>query len=165
MNRNLKEAYDVLRKATPLKADCGKLCGGLCCKGDGDTGMELFCGEEELLSEAENFKITKTGDGRTLLVCDGTCDRNLRPLACRFYPLFPLVREENGKDVLEVIIDPRSKSCPITSSSIRIAGNFYAAVRRAGLYLMRDEKILAQLKDISGFLIRTIQLEDLLKSF
>ena len=42
----LNKAYELLERTTPLTSDCGKLCNGLCCKGDGKTGMLLFPGEE-----------------------------------------------------------------------------------------------------------------------
>lgn len=31
----IKKAYELLERVTPLRYDCGKLCDGLCCKGDG----------------------------------------------------------------------------------------------------------------------------------
>ena len=41
-------ARDLLRELTPLKTDCGRLCGGACCEGDEETGMLLFPGEDAL---------------------------------------------------------------------------------------------------------------------
>ncbi len=99
-------AYARLSKLTPLKSDCGDLCGKSCCKGlDERAGMYLFPGEEamfspdmdwlaldwHLVSEREfcpswEGSIEKVG----FVVCRGTCPRDQRPLACR---LFPLVAE------------------------------------------------------------------------
>ena len=47
----IKSCYSVLRKTTPLDFDCGKICNGKCCKGDENTGMIIFPGEEEFLDE------------------------------------------------------------------------------------------------------------------
>ena len=41
------QLYRLFDNSTPLKADCGKLCGKSCCKGD-DGGMYLFPGEEKV---------------------------------------------------------------------------------------------------------------------
>ena len=51
----LKTCYSLLRNTTPLDYDCGKICGGKCCKGDNKTGMLLFPGEEKLIDS--NMKI------------------------------------------------------------------------------------------------------------
>ncbi len=42
-------ARAALSDLTPLLTDCGRLCGVACCKGDEQTGMLLFPGEEALL--------------------------------------------------------------------------------------------------------------------
>lgn len=36
----------LLNDITPLKFDCGVLCNKACCKGDKNTGMYLYPGEE-----------------------------------------------------------------------------------------------------------------------
>ena len=43
-------ARDLLSDVTPLKTDCGRICGGACCQPDedGQGGMLLFPGEEGL---------------------------------------------------------------------------------------------------------------------
>ena len=41
-------ARAALSDLTPLLTDCGRLCGFACCKGDEQTGMLLFPGEEAL---------------------------------------------------------------------------------------------------------------------
>ena len=41
-------ARGLLQSLTPLKTDCGRLCGCACCRGDEQTGMLLFPGEDAL---------------------------------------------------------------------------------------------------------------------
>ena len=82
----IKKAYEIIGNKTPLKSDCGRLCGAACCKGDDETGMLLFPGEEDLCT-CDEFKIIQTDYSLPLLVCDGTCNRDRRPLACRIFPL------------------------------------------------------------------------------
>ena len=43
-------ARAALSDLTPLLTDCGRLCGFACCKGDEQTSMLLFPGEEALFA-------------------------------------------------------------------------------------------------------------------
>lgn len=127
------EVFKVIGDFTPLKADCGLLCGGACCKGDSNTGMILFPLEE---SELET-KITESGE--RLAVCNGTCDRNKRPLACRIFPFFPTV-DMKGKVYVE--LDYRAyRICPMVEhfSEILFDKRFLNAVKKVGKILVKDE--------------------------
>ncbi len=129
-----QKIFKVMGELTPLKADCGKLCAGACCKGDSDTGMRLFPFEETCLP----VTYLKTGD--RLVVCDGNCNRNERPLACRIFPFFPTI-DDNGRVFVEP--DLRAKRlCPLLTHSERILFDkrFFKAVKRVGKILAKDEK-------------------------
>ena len=130
----LKSCYSVLRRATPLNFDCGKICNGKCCKGDEKTGMLLFPGEEKLIDP--DINVIETENGEKLAVCNGTCDRNRRPLSCRIYPLFPIATEEGE---VKVIFDLRS-DCPLKSGEYKYSRGFVKAVRRVGKYLLLNEE-------------------------
>ncbi len=86
--------YKLLENVTPIGVDCGQLCKGSCCKGDGDTGMYLFPFEECMYEGSEAWlKIYDSdfifrGKPVKIAVCNGTCDRKKRPLSCRIFPLF-----------------------------------------------------------------------------
>lgn len=67
------KVFKIIKDYTPLTVDCGVLCNHACCKGDENTGMLLFPFEETSL----DVKITE--DGNRLAVCNGSCDRNIRP--------------------------------------------------------------------------------------
>lgn len=95
MNSVIEEAYSLLRTATPLHKDCGRLCGRRCCQGEETDGMWLFPGEEERFAAwrregEESFTVRPTQDnlGYPLLVCDGTCNRERRPLPVGCTPSF-----------------------------------------------------------------------------
>lgn len=88
-------ARQMLEKLTPLRQDCGRYCGGACCQSDedGQGGMLLFPEEEKLYDPLpEGFLIVPdravVPDGK-LLICPGECDRAMRPLSCRLFPLLP----------------------------------------------------------------------------
>lgn len=110
-----QQLYSPFDTLTPLRFDCGRLCGGACCQAGPELpGMYLFPGEQELFEGKEGFQIkeaTLPGYGPVpLLVCSGQCDRAMRPLACRVFPLAPKLMD--GK--LTVRADPRGRAvCPL----------------------------------------------------
>lgn len=112
-----KSIYKYYKDTTPLLVDCGRLCNGACCESDNneETGMYLFPGEEFLFKDNPDFKIISSefeynGKYADILVCKGHCDRNLRPLSCRIFPVIPYVK---GND-FRLIFDPRAKNlCPL----------------------------------------------------
>lgn len=163
-NSALREAYERLYHKTPLGFyNCGRLCDGLCCRGD-SQGMWLFPYEEELFKGKEGFEICETEGnyGYPMVICPGECDRRERPLACRIFPLFPLVTENDGKISIEVIYDPRAGMCPIARESKPLDPSFIKEIRKAALYLIRDEKILEYLKAVSLELLEIIELKEAL---
>lgn len=133
----------ILDDLTPLKADCGRLCGGACCKGDGNTGMLLFPFEETPLN------VRALPGGGRLAVCDGTCDRTRRPLSCRIFPFFPTV-DEKGK----IFVEPdlrANRLCPLLQHSGEIAFDprFFRAVKKVGKILAKDEACRAFLSQVT----------------
>ncbi len=163
-NRALREAYSLLEKSTPLgKADCGLACGAVCCTDKTGDSMELFPFEKELFAPLDGFEVI---DGEVPLVkCNGSCSREQRPLACRIYPLFPLVVKEDGEEKIRVIYDPRaSHACPLASERVRLDRRFVRAVRRAGKYLLADKETAEYLRKTSEYLTELIELEIKLNS-
>ncbi|MEE0867141.1 MAG: hypothetical protein UIL37_02420 [Clostridia bacterium] len=137
--------YGLIGTLTPLKADCGGLCGGACCAvTDEITGMYLFPYENEIYSPMPSWgKIYDTdfkyGEKKyvDLFTCDGVCERTLRPLSCRIFPLVPYARPGER---LSIIMDPRGKGlCPLASAAdiSDLDKDFVKAVRRAMLACMQ----------------------------
>lgn len=85
--RALENARKALGDATPLKRDCGRLCGAACCQPDetGLNGMLLFPFEETYYRRPiEGFPFRLVDDdtlfkGGKRLVCEGTCPRDTGP--------------------------------------------------------------------------------------
>lgn len=160
-NPALREAYERLYHKTPLGFyNCGRLCDGLCCRGD-DQGMWLFPYEEEFFKDKEGFEICETEGnyGYPMVICSGECDRAERPLACRIFPLFPLVIEDNGEVRIKVIYDPRAGMCPLARQNKAIDTSFIKEIHKATRYLIRDEKIFEYMKNVSLELIEIIELQ------
>jgi hypothetical protein len=151
----LLQTYKLLEDVTPLSVDCGTLCDHACCKGDEHTGMWLFPGEEELLRDCPDFEILECKDnaGYPMVVCKGHCDRKLRPLSCRIFPLFPLVKEtEQGGITIEVIVDPRAGIvCPLKEKAL-MTTMFQLRVRRAASKLLTDPEMRTYLLETGAFL-------------
>ncbi|MBR5233762.1 MAG: hypothetical protein IKW03_06100 [Clostridia bacterium] len=147
----IKKAYELLERVTPLTYDCGKLCGGLCCKGDGDTGMWLFPYEEELLKNIDGFTLKECEGnmGYKMVICGGTCDRKTRPLACRIYPYFPMITD----DSYDVRADIRGiSSCPVLYKNIKPDYAFIRQVRKIARLFDRDETLKNYISDINSML-------------
>ncbi len=144
-------ARALLESATPLKGDCGRVCGAACCQSDedGQGGMLLFPGEEALYAELPaGWRIEAdeavTPDGR-LLVCDGRCEREDRPLSCRLFPLLPT---RTGARM-----DQRAWAvCPLMESGKRgLNPDFVRAVERAGQILYAHPAHAAFLDALHAF--------------
>jgi len=125
--------FRVMGELTPLRVDCGVLCGGACCKGDDTVGMRLFPGEETILA------VKPTEVGGRLAVCDGSCDRQNRPLACRIFPFFPTIDDKGHifveKDYRAALL------CPLIEHSDEIVFDprFFKAVKKVGKLLANEE--------------------------
>ncbi len=151
-NRLYKKVKKIIGDKTPLKKDCGKLCGKLCCKGDENTGMLLFPFEETSLPVKEN-------DGVRLCVCNGTCERDSRPLSCMIFPLFPYITTD-GK--IKVIADERARGlCPLveTFDNVKFDRAFLRRVKDAGRLLKENEQCREFLYEVSREIdLRKLQL-------
>ncbi len=133
--RRILQCRVLLAETTPLNSDCGALCGAACCRSlEGEeTGMLLFPGEAALYADKPAFRLLETGRG-TLLICPGVCDREDRPLACRLFPLLPLLRGEG----IRVAVDARARAvCPLRRTDA-CSEAFVEAVRQAGGLLAAD---------------------------
>ena len=149
MNTLLFRASDKLKDLTPLKTDCGRVCGARCCRSmDGEeTGMLLFPGEAERYAGKDGWTIRHTERG-DLVICPGICRREERPLACRLFPLLPVI----GKDgTVTVKTDQRARAvCPlIRHGREAMDPAFLSAVREAGEMLAGDETQAAFLRALA----------------
>ena len=135
------EARRLLSGETPLKADCGALCGAACCRPDeeGKGGMLLFPGEEVLYSTLPpGFSIVgddlAVPDGK-LLVCQGLQPRG--PAAgLPLFPLFPSVRQTRKGSAPDGARSARLACLsPDAAWPAGLSGAFMLAARQAALVL------------------------------
>lgn len=152
MSAAVLTARSLLSNLTPLKADCGRLCGGACCQGDDATGMLLFPGEEALYAACSFARVLPAGfslggQSVSLLVCEGRCERENRPLACRLFPLFLRFGEDGST---RVVLDRRARAlCPLTGYGLcALDSAFLDAARTAYDLLLADPACAAYLRDL-----------------
>lgn len=156
------KSRELLRVLTPLKPDCGKICGAACCRcdEDGQGGMLLFPEEERLYSPLPpGFSLSRDDavmPDMRLLTCSGECDRELRPLACRMFPLTPLLAMREGQEKLSVRMDPRAFAvCPLSEHGLRgLDGDFAQAVLQCGRYLNQCEEHKRYLRALAAYFER-----------
>lgn len=140
--RLYKKAKNIMQDKTPLKKDCGLLCGKACCKGDAETGMLLFPFEETSLPVTEK-------NGVRLCVCDGSCNRRERPLSCMIFPFFPYITRDGR---IKVIPDIRGSGiCPIVRNftETKIDRRFLRRVKKVGRLISEDDECRTFLEEIS----------------
>lgn len=149
----LLRAYGILGDKTPMLTDCGQLCGAACCQEDedGQGGVYLFPGERELLGNCGWGRV-QPGALAPMLVCEGPCDRDRRPLGCRIFPLTP-VRSKSGK--WTVRMDARARAmCPLARSGV---GGLDPAFVRAARDALRA---VAEDAEGEAFIERWCELEE-----
>ena len=125
MDMNLiNQAREIISGLTPMHFDCGNLCEKACCAPDedGQGGVHLFPGEE--IPDCDWCHIENpAGSIAPIVVCDGPCDRENRPLACRIFPLTPV---KNG-DKWNLRMDARARAmCPIVRSGVKAVDPAFA---------------------------------------
>lgn len=155
-------ARELLTDVTPLRRDCGLTCGAACCRcdEDGQGGMLLFPGEEALYDPLpEGFTLTADDGvmpGMRLLTCAGSCRRDQRPLACRMFPLTPVLIASEGKEQLRVRVDPRAFAvCPLSASGVRgMDAAFGRAVLEAARTLCLCGEHRAYIRALSAYFER-----------
>ena len=141
-DRLYKRAKKIIGDKTPLKKDCGLVCGSACCKGDSGKGMLLFPNESTSLTVTENGSVR-------LAVCEGHCKRGDRPLSCMIFPFFPYLTEEGR---IKAVPDIRGYAvCPLIRSrdDVRFDRGFLMRVKRVGRLLKEDEECRAFLYQTS----------------
>lgn len=157
------KCYKILENETPLNFDCGKICNGKCCKGDENTGMLLFPGEENLIDENMKIKVSKNGD--KIAVCNGNCNRNKRPLSCRIYPFFPLIKEFKDRKRVKIIFDLRA-DCPLVKGKYEYNKEFLRRLKRVGRTLLNNKETKLFYIELSNEINEQIDLlEKLQKNF
>lgn len=152
-----EKVYGMLDDITPLRTDCGELCSRACCASSEDeSGMYLFPGEEEMYTDRPSWlRIEKSaftfGNGKPvhIAICNENCQRFLRPLACRIFPLTPYI--DRNKSLI-IKADSRAVPlCPLAreTSTQQLDENFIRTVANAFRILIKDNEIRSFILSLS----------------
>lgn len=149
-----QKIYGLLEDVTPLKVDCGQLCGAICCKEwEEGVGMYLLPGEEVMFTGEEDWYTMEEHDtseyefcpswtGKVkFLRCEGHCPRQNRPFACRVFPLTPYLTPQG---LLKLRFDNElGRICPLIQAKDwnLLDKRFVSRVKQAYLELLQDKSI------------------------
>ena len=142
MKRTIQKIYQRLDEVTPVDFDCGKLCGEVCCVYDADEThteelvLYLLPGEELMYEDSPDFELYYMDsseiryphswkDNIYLVKCKNPprCDRSIRPIQCRTFPLVPHI-SKNGEFHLVLDETEFPYECPIIRDHIKLNENF-----------------------------------------
>ncbi|GHU49388.1 hypothetical protein FACS1894127_2480 [Clostridia bacterium] len=175
--RTYKAIYRLLNRVSPLKEACGSLCDSVCCTcGEEESaakgfslGIYLLPGEDQIFTKNEDwlewsYSKVKEADfpdswsGIVYFIRCKTppvCQRDLRPLQCRVFPLAPHLTK-NGE--LKMIMFPASilpYKCPLIEDHISLSREFIKATHTVWKHLIRDDLIYDLVEYDSGFRIES----------
>ena len=121
--------------------------------------MLLFPGEAETYAGRDGWTVRSASAGE-IVICPGQCERNERPLACRLFPLLPVIREDGS---VRVTVDQRARAvCPLARRGKgTMDPAFIEAVRETGELLASDEEQAAFLRALATEQEELKQLRDL----
>ncbi|WP_297980616.1 hypothetical protein [uncultured Methanobrevibacter sp.] len=159
--------YQMTENVSPLgDFDCGSLCNSICCTVENkdkdnimlDMVLYLLPGEEELYSEddwfemyyetTDEYEYPDSWDGEVYYIkCTNPphCNRKLRPIQCRSFPLSPHIDNE---DKLHLIYDEDDMTyqCPIISEKRELDEKFIKTIYKMWKKLSKDKLIYDLIK-------------------
>ncbi len=142
MKKSIKRIYKRLDEVSPVDFDCGTLCGEVCCVYDTDEShaeelvLYLLPGEELMYENSDEFELYYMDsseikyphswkDSIYLVKCKNPpkCDRSIRPIQCRTFPLVPHI-SKNGEFHLVLDETEFPYICPIIRDHIKLNEDF-----------------------------------------
>ena len=169
--RTYAAIYRLLDRVSPIDRNCGELCDSACCTCDSDEskdhpvlGIYLLPGEEQLFTKNEDwlewsYSKVKSADfpnswhGIVYFIRCKTppyCQRRLRPLQCRTFPLAPHI-DDNGLLKMALYSFKLPYRCPLIHERIQLNAKFIQATWTVWKHLIRDEYIFDLVKYDSSF--------------
>ena len=156
----IEKIYELLDGVSPVDFDCGKLCGEICCVYDGedyandDLIIYLLPGEEKIVKSSDNFELIYIEDAGEVkypfswksgvygLKClnPPRCQREIRPIQCRTFPLIPHI---NKDDELLLIFDESEfpYECSLIHDNIELNYDFIQKTYWAWEILTRNKLV------------------------
>jgi hypothetical protein len=161
--RTFAAIYRLLDRVSPIDGDCGRLCGSACClAGEADAaaqgfdlGIYLLPGEDKLFSKRDDafeWSASKAEDGdfpdswrgKVYFIRCKTpplCERRMRPLQCRFFPLAPHLLADGTLKLILFPMENLPYDCPLVSERYPLSADFVRASYTVWRRLLRDPLI------------------------
>ncbi len=139
----LNKTLSLLENVTPLKTDCGLLCGASCCRDNGEAGSAVWLlpGEEDgdfSWAEVSDTATPVTGTPMKQIYCNAFCERTKRPFLCRIFPLSPYYSKT--KSIWSVRMDRRAAAlCPLFMCGIRGLDPVFTGTCREAVRLIASD--------------------------
>lgn len=159
MKKSIKRIYDRLDEVSPVDFDCGKLCDEVCCVYDSkdcpndELALYLLPGEELMYEDSDEFDLYYMDpneikyhhswkDQIYLVKCRNPpeCDRSIRPIQCRTFPLIPHISKDGE---FHLIFDETEfpYKCPIVQNHIKLNDDFVKITLEVWLKLIRNSLV------------------------
>ncbi|WP_407380211.1 hypothetical protein [Methanobrevibacter sp.] len=156
---NIRKIHEKLNEVSPVDYDCGKLCGEICCVYDSeefpndDLIIYLLPGEETLYEnsksfELKHFKISEIKyphswkDGVYTVKCTNppNCEREIRPIQCRTFPLIPHITKDRR---FHLIFDDSQYPyrCPLIKDNIKLNDDFVKETYKTWRFLLKNRLV------------------------
>lgn len=155
----IEKVYEKLDEVSPVDYDCGKLCGEICCSyndedfKNNDLMIYLLPGEELIYEDDESFELMhfqineinyprSWKKGVYTVICKNPpeCNRKLRPIQCRTFPLIPHI----SKDLkFHLIFDENEYpyKCPLINDNIELNEDFIRETYKAWRFLLKNRLV------------------------
>ena len=162
--RTYEAIYRLLNRVSPLDFDCGRLCDAGCCtvEGSDEMGIYLLPGEDKIHDKkdhwlkwseesTEDYDFPESWKGKVFFVqCAGPneCNRNMRPMQCRTFPLTPHI-DQDGELTLVYNDMNLPYRCPLIEDEIPLNDDFVQATFTVWKRLIRDPLIYDLVKSDS----------------
>lgn len=156
--RTYRAIYRLLDRVSPVDYDCGTLCGAACCMVESEPDMEmgiyLLPGEDKIHrregegyrwteESTEEFEFPESWKGKVFFLhCMNPphCQRSLRPIQCRTFPLLPHLTEEG--ELIMIYDDTEVPyECPLIEEALPLNDDFVKATTMVWRHLIRDPLI------------------------
>lgn len=163
----IEKIHEKLNEVSPVDYDCGRLCGEICCTYDDETYSNndliiyLLPGEELLYDSSKSFELIyyditeinyphswKNGVYTVRCINPPNCDREIRPIQCRTFPLIPHIDKNNH---FYLIFDESQYpyKCPLINENIELNEDFINETYKAWRFLLKN-KLIYDLVDMDS---------------
>lgn len=163
----IEKIYKKLDEVSPLDYDCGKLCGEICCTYDDedyqnkDLMIYLLPGEELIYEDDSSFELRHFGideinypyswkNGVYTVICKNPplCNRDIRPIQCRTFPLIPHISKDRK---FHLIYDESEYpyKCPLINENIKLNDDFVKETYKVWRLLLNN-KLVFDLVDMDS---------------